>query len=225
MQPQHSEKELRQLESDQERSGEVGRRRQRRADQHRHQERDRERLRDRRRSVTGAKNANGTVTGTHIGDGAITSPKIGDGAITGSKIADGAVGSADLDPNTVGDIISTAGTFPNDGVSREVLKVPGFGKLTASCSGADTVGLFYGLEVGVKQTPASGANDPFDEEPKGAAAITSEKGGGVGFSGSKSILVEAEVFAFTDDRVLAIDLPVTPGCVYRIRATLDHNET
>jgi hypothetical protein len=186
--------------------------------------------------LTGADILNGTVSGIEIGDGVVTGAKIApagvaganlaDAAVTSSKIADGTVGAADLDPNTVGDIISTGGTFPNDGVQRPILAVPGFGTFKGGCSGADTVNVFYELEKNlVKQNARIFAHDPFDEKPKGAAAVTSEKGGGVGFGGSESLATHGEIFAFTDDRVLVIDFTLVPGCVYRIRATLDHNET
>lgn len=198
-----------------------------------------------RDAVTGAKVKDQTLTGKDILDGTVGSFEIGagqvtsedlasaavgganiaEGAITSPKIADGTVGSADLDPSTVGDIISTAGTFPNDGASREILVLPGFGKLTMACSGADSVNMFYSLEKGAQQNARLYAHDPFDNEPKGAAAISSDKGGGVGYGGAGHIAAEGDVFVFTDDRVLEIDFTLTGSCVYRVRATLDHNET
>lgn len=188
--------------------------------------------------VTGPKIAAGVIESSHLLDNAITSAKIGsgavggsqllDGAVTGAKIADGSVAASDLDPGTVGDVISTAGTFPNDGVSRQVLALAGLGKMTMSCTGAETVNAFYSLEKGFQQNARVWAHDPLDNEPKGAIALAGSAGGGVGYSGpGHPNGAEGNFFVFTDDRVLSVDFFLNPGssCVYRVRATLDHNET
>jgi hypothetical protein len=166
---------------------------------------------------------NGVVTGAKIAAGAVGSASIADNAITGPKIADGTIGSADLDPNTVGDIISKGGTFPQ-GPQQEILVLPGFGKLTAGCTGADTYSLFYALEKGAQQNARLWAHDQLDNEPKGAAGVSGSLGGGVGYSASGHIALEGELFVFTPDRVLMVDFTLTGSCTYRLRATLDHNE-
>jgi hypothetical protein len=165
----------------------------------------------------------GIVTGPKIAEGAVEGGKLADGAVSGTKIADGTVGLADLDPSTVGDIISKGGTFPQ-GPSQEILVLPGFGKLTAGCTGADTYSFFYALEKGAQQNARLWAHDQLDNEPKGAAVISGSSGGGVGYGAAGHIALEGELFVFTPDRVLQVDLILTGSCTYRLRATLDRND-
>jgi trimeric autotransporter adhesin len=184
--------------------------------------------------LTGADIKDGAVKSVEIGDGVVTGPKLAaaavggaqlvDGAITSAKIADGAVGSSDLDPNTVGDIISIAGTLTSAAPPKAILTLPGFGKFTMGCTAPDGANLFYSLEKGAQQNARLYGHDSIDNTPVGAAAIASDKGGGVGYGGSGHIAAEGTLFVFTgDDRVLSVDWSLS-NCVYRVRATLDRND-
>ena len=143
--------------------------------------------------------------------------------MTGADLADQTIGASKLDPATVGDVISRAGTLPNTGAQTDVLTVPGFGVLKAQCSAGGNLGFFYALNSPITQTAQVFGHDPTDNNPVGSAGLTGT-GGGAGYGGASHALLEGDAWTFTAERVLWIDLRITTNCAYRVRATLDRND-
>jgi hypothetical protein len=143
--------------------------------------------------------------------------------VTGADIADLSIGASDLDPATVGDVISASGTLPNTGANVDILAFGGFGVLKANCAAGGNLGFFYALNSPVQQKTRVFGRDPIDNSPIGSAPITGTAGG-AGYGGGGHLLLEGDVWSFTDERVLTIEISIDPGCIYRVRATLDHND-
>jgi hypothetical protein len=174
-------------------------------------------------SVGGVKIADGSLSGVKIADGSVGGAKIADGQVTGADIADRAIGASDLDPETVGDVMSAAGSLPSTGASTDILAVNGFGVLRANCTPPSTLGFVYALNSPVQQRARAFGHDPTDNAPVGSAAITGTAGG-VGYGAANHALLGGELSTFTSERVLAIEISIDTGCFYRITATLDRNE-
>ena len=66
-------------------------------------------------------------------------------------------------------------------------------------------------------------HDAIDNSPVGSAGITGTAGG-LGYGAGGHTLLEGQLWSFTDERVLTIEISIDPGCIYRVRATLDHND-
>lgn len=174
--------------------------------------------------VTGPKIADGSVGGGKIANGSVTTAKIADGQVTGADIANGTIGASKLDSASVGDVMSAAGTLPNTGVQATILTVPGFGVLRASCSPPNTLGFTYELNSPISQRVHEFAHDPTDNTPVGATGTTGTSGATIGYGGANHALLEGQVWSFTVERVLWIDIRTTTNCDYRVRATLDRND-
>jgi hypothetical protein len=175
-------------------------------------------------AVTVTKIRDGAVTVTKIGTGQVTGAKVADGAITGTKVADGTIGAADLDPGTVADVRSAAGTLPNTGTSTAILSVAGFGRVNALCSPPSTMGFSYELDSPITQHVHEFAHDPTDNAPQAQNNITGTTGATIGYSAPNHALLDGQLWSYTTDRVLWIELRVSTSCNYRVRATVDANE-
>ena len=173
--------------------------------------------------VTGAKLGDGQVTGSKLADDSVSGAKIADGQVTGADIADLSIGASDLDPGTIGDVISASGTLPNTATNVDILAVDGFGVLKGNCGAAGNLGFFYELNSPVQQKARGFGHDQIDNSPVGSAGI-SGTAGGVGYGGSGHQLLEGQVWSFTAERVLTIEISIDLSCIYRVRATLDHND-
>ncbi len=96
-------------------------------------------------AVTDSKLGSGAVSETKIGAGAVTSGKLAAGAVGGAAIADGAVTLGKIAPNTV---ISGRGAVTSfhrqltNGQTISVATIPGFGKLSATCTSGDATSTY-----------------------------------------------------------------------------------
>lgn len=109
----------------------------------------------RNRSVTVGKLADGAVQTSNLENGAVSESKLGAGAVTPGKLSAGAVGTAALADGAVtaaklapGTVITGKGSVTSfhrrmsDGQTLTVATVPGFGTLSATCTGGNATSTF-----------------------------------------------------------------------------------
>lgn len=165
-----------------------------------------------------------SVGADEIENGSVGSDKIADGSVGADEISDGSVGADELDPDSVGDLISYGGSFANDDVYRELLAVPGLGTLEGKCSAGNSFSVRYVPAPGVTQQVQFFAEDPIDGSPKvGTGSLTDTPVGG---GGAPFTRINSEIWTYTDEKVVRIELSGTENgaCFFSALASVDSNE-
>lgn len=88
---------------------------------------------------------NGAVTESKVGAGAVTASKLGAGAVGAAALADGAVSAAKLAPGTAILGRGSALTFHKqltNGQTLDVATIPGFGRLSATCTSGNATSTY-----------------------------------------------------------------------------------
>lgn len=180
-----------------------------------------------RNSVGSPQVIDNSLTSADVKDAGLKQRDLAKGSVTSKQIADQSVTARDLAPGAVPEVHTFIGDVASDGVSHDVLAVPGLATFSATCT-ATNVFIGYATTTTQMQYHALTGADVFDDVPAGAIT-THGTGGGGGFGGPNVTVLSGDYFGRTSGLLahgaFTVSAPGSTSCNVRVQVVVERLTT